>query len=293
MMMTRQKIFTITLAVLALTALVILVSGISTLDLNNGPLYLLPASEQAVQAPLPPRVDQIPANYLTLLGLVFLVLFPFSIIYLLISPSARRRFLIQLAQVSLLVLFLFFLSKSFGKLFPKLGFGLSGNLKDDLAANGFDVRFLEPFQPQNPAWLTELLSLALAAGFVLFLVWLWIRLRQVEVRRPSPAEKLVHSAQTALRRIDAGQNLRDVVLRCYLEMTQAVAERRQLTRPEHVTPHEFIYSLEGIGLPAEQVRRLTALFETVRYGHKTPGAPERAEAVACLNAIVEWLRGES
>ena len=290
--MRRQKIFTISMAVLALTGLVILASGISTLDLNNAPLYLLPASEQATQVPLPPGVDQIPTNYLTLLALVFLVLFPFSIIYLLISPSARRRFLIQLAQVSMLVLFLFFLSKSVGKLFPKLGLSLSGNLKDDLAANGFDVRFIEPFKPQNPAWLTELLSLALAAGFVLLLVWLWSRLRQMEVRRSSPAEELVHSAQAALRRIDAGQNLRDVVLRCYLEMTQAVAERRQLTRPENVTPHEFIYSLEGIGLPAEQVRRLTALFETVRYGHRTPGAPERAEAVACLNAIVERLGGE-
>jgi hypothetical protein len=291
-MMTRQKIFTIIMAVLALLGLVILASGISTLDLNNGPLYLLPPSEQATRAPLTPRVAQIPTNYLSLLALVFLVLLPISIIYLLTSPSARRRFLTQLVQVSLFVLFLYFLSKSIGKLFPKLGIGLSGNLKDDLAARGFDVRFLEPFKPQNPAWLTQLLSLVLAAGFVIFLVWLWIRLRQVEVRHPSPAEKVVRSAQTALRRIDAGQNLRDVVLRCYLEMTQAVAEKRHLTRPEYVTPHEFIYNLEGIGLPAEQVRRLTALFETVRYGHKTPGAPERAEAVACLNAIVERLGGE-
>jgi hypothetical protein len=166
-------------------------------------------------------------------------------------------------------------------------------LKDGLAANGFDVRFLEPFKPRNPAWLTTLLSVVLAAGFVIFLVWLWPRLRQVEGRHLSPAEKVARSAQTALRRIDAGQNLRDVVLRCYLEMTQAVAEKRHLTRPEHVTPHEFIYSLEGIGLPTEQVRRLTALFESVRYGHKTPGAQERAEAVACLNEIVDRLGGEA
>jgi hypothetical protein len=293
MMMSRQKIFTIIMAALALIGLVILASGISTLDLNNGPLYLLPASEQAIRETLPARAVQIPTTYLSLLALVFLVLFPISIIYLLISPSARRRFLTQLIQVSLIVLFLFFLSKNFGKLFPKLGNLLSGNLKDDLAANGFDVRFLEPFKPRNPAWLTVLLSVALAAGFVIFLVWLWPRLRQVEDRHLSPAEKVARSAQTALRRIDAGQNLRDVVLRCYLEMTQAVAEKRHLTRPEHVTPHEFVYSLEGIGLPTEQVRGLTALFESVRYGHKIPGAQERAEAVACLNAIVERLGGES
>ena len=291
-MISRQKVFTIIMAFLVLTSLVILASGISTINLNNEALYLLPDSEQATQEVVATRAVQIPTEYLTLLTLIFLVVFPISIIYLLISPSARRRFLTQFVQITMIVLFLYFLSKNIGKLFPSLGASLSGNLRDNLAANGFDVRFLEPFKPKNPAWLTVLLSVALAAGFLTFLLWLWIKLRQVEIVHASPAEKLARSAQTALRRIDAGQNLRDVVLRCYHEMTQVVAEKRNLTRPEHMTPHEFVYSLEGVGLPAEQVHRLTDLFETVRYGHKTPGAPERAEAVACLNAIVEKLGGE-
>lgn len=209
-----------------------------------------------------------------------------------ISPAARRRFIIQLIQVSLIVVFLYFLSKNIGTWFPKLNFRLTGNLKDDLASSGFELRILEPFKPQSPAWLTELLSFALAAAFVFFLYWLWRRFRRSEDRHLTPAQKLVRSAQSALRQIDAGQNLRDVVLRCYHEMTRVVAERHHLIRPEHITPHEFVHSLERIGLPAEQVQRLTSLFEMVRYGHKIPGAPERAEAIACLNAVVERLGSE-
>jgi len=291
-MMSRQKLFILALAALALAGLVILASGIATLDLNSSPLYLLPEVEQATQVPLPDQNIQRTSNYLAILTLVFLIILPISLLYLLISPSARRRFLIQLIQVSTIVLFLYFLSKNIGKLFPKLDLRLSGNLNEDMGSGRFELRFLEPFTPHSPTWLTELLSFALAAGFVYFLFWLWRRWRQPEGRFLSPAERLVRSAQSALQQIDAGQNLRDVVLRCYHEMTQAVAEKRHLTRLEYITPHEFIRSLEGIDLPSEQVRRLTDLFESVRYGHKIPGAQERAEAVACLNAVVERLGSE-
>ena len=291
-MMSRQKLFILALAALALAGLVILASGIATLDLNSSPLYLLPEAEQATQAPLPVQNNQRTSNYLAILTLVFLIILPISLLYLLISPSARRRFLIQLIQVSTIVLFLYFLSKNIGKLFPNLDLRLSGNLNEDMGSGRFELRFLEPFTPHSPTWLTELLSFALAAGFVYFLFWLWRRWRQPEGRFLSPAERLVRSAQSALQQIDAGQNLRDVVLRCYHEMTQAVAEKRHLTRLEYITPHEFIRSLEGIDLPSEQVRRLTDLFESVRYGHKIPGAQERAEAVACLNAVVERLGSE-
>ena len=291
--MSRQKLFILILAALALMGLVILASGVTTLDLNNNQLYLLPESEQSTRVPLSEQATQNTSNYIAIVSLVFLIILPISLLYLMISPAARRRFLIQLIQAALIVLFLYFLSKNIGRLFPNLNIRLSGNLREDLAAGGFEIRFLEPFKPQSPRWLTELLSFGLAAGFVYFLFWLWQRFRRPEDRYLSPAERLVRSAQSALRKIDAGQNLREVVLRCYHDMTQAVADRRQLTRPEFVTPHEFIHSLEGIGLPVEQVQRLTDLFEMVRYGHKIPGAPERAEAVACLKAVVDCLGSES
>jgi hypothetical protein len=289
MMRYSQKRYTLLLAALSLVGLFILASGVDTLDLRGGPLYLLPESKQETREPLPAEITQRTSNYLSLLALVFLIVLPISLLYLLLSPDARRRFLIQVVQVSLIVFFVYFLYRNIGRIFTNLRNGFSGGLAEGLEAGGVELRFLEPFTPHNPAWLTQLLSFALAAGFVYFLFWLWKKRWQIDDRLSTPAEKLVRSAQSALRRIDAGQNLRDVVLRCYQEMTQAVAEKRHITRPEYATPHEFIRSLEAAGLPAEQVGRLTDLFEAVRYGHKIPGAQERAEAVACLKAVVERL----
>ena len=48
--------------------------------------------------------------------------------------------------------------------------------------------------------------------------------------------------------------------------------------------------LEEVGLPTEAVRRLTELFEQVRYGAKSLGQDEGAQALACLEAIVEFCR---
>jgi hypothetical protein len=292
-MRSRQKLITLILGVGAVLALAALAAGIATLDLNGGPRYILPEAEQSPQeAPLPVESQQT-ANYLGALTIVFLILLPLGLVYLLVSPSARRRFLIQLVQVSVIVLFIYLLYQNIGRVFPSLQARLSGEGAEDLGLGNIELRFLEPFKPQSPAWLTELFSFALAASFVYFLFWLWQRLRRPDERSAPPADQLVRSAQAALRQIDAGQNLRDVVLRCYHEMTQAAAQKKHLTRPEYVTPHEFSLSLEKAGLPAEQVQRLTALFEAVRYGHKTPGVKERSEAVACLQAVVERLGGEA
>jgi hypothetical protein len=107
-----------------------------------------------------------------------------------------------------------------------------------------ELRFLEPFAPKSPVWLAEVLSFGLAIAFVYFLYRLWRRYRGLEDRRLTPTQRLVRSAQSALRQIDAGQSLRDVVLRCYHEMTRIVAEKHHLIRPEHITPHEFVRSLE-------------------------------------------------
>ena len=53
-----------------------------------------------------------------------------------------------------------------------------------------------------------------------------------------------------------------------------------------MTPREFEQYLAKSGLRTEDIQRLTRLFESVRYGDKSPGKREEKEAVDCLNAIV-------
>ena len=46
--------------------------------------------------------------------------------------------------------------------------------------------------------------------------------------------------------------------------------------------------LERAGLPGDAVRRLTRLFETVRYGDKRSAPKDVSEAVNCLNTILHY-----
>ena len=70
-------------------------------------------------------------------------------------------------------------------------------------------------------------------------------------------------------------------------MSQVLSERRAIRREQDMTPREFEQRLVAAGVRDEHVRRLTQLFERIRYGGKDPGKQEEAEAVACLTAIVE------
>ncbi len=55
-----------------------------------------------------------------------------------------------------------------------------------------------------------------------------------------------------------------------------------------MTPAEFATRLENSGLPSDAVRRLTRLFEGVRYGLQKTGPTEINEAVACLTTILQY-----
>ena len=54
-----------------------------------------------------------------------------------------------------------------------------------------------------------------------------------------------------------------------------------------MTPREFEQYLANSGLADAHIRRLTRLFESVRYGAGPPSNAEEREAMACLNAIAQ------
>jgi hypothetical protein len=57
-----------------------------------------------------------------------------------------------------------------------------------------------------------------------------------------------------------------------------------------MTPREFEMRLEEAGIPTTQVRRLTRLFEEVRYGDKRLGEQEERQAIVSLTSIVRFCR---
>jgi hypothetical protein len=134
-----------------------------------------------------------------------------------------------------------------------------------------------------PQWLVLTVSLALG---LLVVGAIWLIVYRARKRPASELAQIAREAQTALAGLESGEDMRNAVLRCYAEMSRVLSQRRGVQRDKTVTPREFEVRLATAGLRDDHIRRLTRLFEMVRYGPRDPGEREEREAVACLQAIV-------
>ncbi|MBN1148037.1 MAG: DUF4129 domain-containing protein [Anaerolineales bacterium] len=139
-----------------------------------------------------------------------------------------------------------------------------------------------------PAYVPE--WFAFLASFLLVSLLVGILWRAWQRRRKPPKDALelfIQEARSAHQALQAGEDFRDVILRCYYEMAQALERQRGVRRKQSMTAREFQSSLIELGLPGEPVDRLTRLFEAVRYGAKQPDKQTERQAMDCLEAIIQ------
>jgi type II secretory pathway pseudopilin PulG len=136
-------------------------------------------------------------------------------------------------------------------------------------------------------WIASVLVALVVVGFLALVVWLVWRSRR---QQDSTLERIAQEVQFALDELQAGGDLRNVVIRCYSEMVQALREQRGILRNVYLTPREFEDTLHGLGFPPEPVHQLTHLFEAVRYGHKPITRREELVAKDSLTAILDACR---
>ena len=148
----------------------------------------------------------------------------------------------------------------------------------------------DPGTPRVTPALVWLVSLGLAGLVLVVGVILVLFLRFSRSRTPSQLELIAASAAAALQDLEQGEDVHSAIMRCYLAMLSAASERG-LDRPGYLTPTEFIQRLVQVGLPAGAVERLTRLFEAVRYSSQPPTLVMEAEAVECLQLVVQAARG--
>jgi hypothetical protein len=284
--MTGRRRWAVLLPVfVAVMALILLSASIGRLELSQG--QVLPRWEDAetvfetpAELPFAPFLGYlyVAVYYLTL------VLLPLSILYVIVSPDARKWVLRSLGLLLWLVALVVLIRAN-----PRLFEELSGKTGKPPPVFDYSLREVQ-FSGSLPAWAvwgaTILLALLLASGLVAAAWYVWRRTHPPE----SPLERLAREAEQALGALQAGADLRDTVQRCYVEMSRVVREAKGLARGEAMTPREFERSLGEAGLPQDRVRQLTRLFEDVRYGAKAAGVREEQQAVDCLGAIVEACR---
>jgi hypothetical protein len=276
---------------LAILALVLLASGLRDVNFAEPRQFSRAESENISfsVAALVEGLASIPRwkQVLFWVGVYLLVLILTSIL----SPELRKRLLWATARLAILSLAILYLVQN------RERFGLMNLEPLDLGGLQITPQNLDlappVFSPPSiPPALTYLISVAV---ILLTIGLFWLFGRGFSARRMRPAkdlslEDIAAAARASLRDLSTGRDWEDSILRCYESMTEVVARKRGFHRDPHLTPSEFAAHLEQSGLPAEAVRRLTRLFESVRYGAHTSGERESAEAADCLREVLRYCR---
>ena len=287
----KARLWPLLLLSIGIAATVLLSVGLSGLTLLPGKPYFLGgrlwlgANESELSLPSETLVKVIRIFFI-----ILLLLLPVSIVYLIISPTARRQLRRDLTIFGSVLLLFWLIRTRLGALNSE-----SGAQPDaaPLVPETIPSLLIAEFVAAPPQWLIWLTSFGLAALLVLALAGIVWRVRFYRQPSPSSLMQIAQQAQEALDALQAGGNCRDTVMRCYFEMNHVLHERRGIRLPEAMTPREFEIQLEKAGLPGEHIQQLTRLFESVRYGAKVSGEREEQQAIACLSAIVEACKSSS
>lgn len=287
-------------AMLAMVALVLLAGGLGQLDLTseNRPFtfrallaWMWRQYMGSIQelGPRPPASSDLLILLVRIAFAVALLLLPVSIVFFLVSPEFRKKALRELLRIMVLMLTIFALSRS-----PLVDDMEVSEPEMEAPAADIDFRALLEtdfaYEEEPSRWIIYIVSLLVALIIAFVLIRLGWRFMRDRGDASESMQRLAREAQIAVDALQANEDIRDVVTRCYAEMSRVVREERGLKRGTGVTAREFERYLGQRGLPLAPVRTLTRLFESVRYGDKLPGEVVRQQAIESLRAIAEACR---
>ena len=130
------------------------------------------------------------------------------------------------------------------------------------------------------------MGIGLLATGILIGVWLFTSSRN----RATTIDIVGLEAEEAWQKLKTGLDLKDVVIKCYRQMSLALAKEQGLEREDFMTTREFENLLEAAGVPHDPIHQLTQLFEAVRYGNWQPNPIDEQKAIHCLEAIMLYSR---
>ena len=279
----NRKFWILVAAAIAIVALFLLSSSLSTVEFLPGKpfpwgLFMANPSEPLAY---PPMGDG--TLLITIVRIAILILLPITILYMIFTKEGRRRAVRILLQLLLFMLLMSFVIER--------QTDLTGTSQEVMTGMSplEEAQFEPPpeFEPGDMRDLTTALSIGVAVVLtVIILTTLYLLWRRRRLEQDDTLTELAREAQEALDEIQTGGSLRNAVIRCYVEMSRVISEKRNIERGITVTSHEFEENLVKAGLPKMPVQELTRLFEEARYGDHDPGPGEEQRAVACLSSIV-------
>jgi hypothetical protein len=280
-----RKILVVILGGISLLVLIYLIASLGGLILQPAKPFAYIENSKDISIALHP-------NWNGLIYIFYIVAALLVVLIFLLPPDQRKRLLIGLARLAIIGLVIYFL-------FSQLGSGGTPGPRSEPTDQYYRIKtpgptvtpapgvtpavYIPPGIPPWTSYLAGLLILGIIAGG-----WGWMAWRGS--KKKAPYQSLAEIARSALSEIDEGKDWGDAILNAYHRMNGAVAHWRGIHRQAGMTPAEFADFLTSAQLPGEAVRRLTSLFERVRYGSKSSTKADIKEAVECLTAIMNYCQ---
>lgn len=287
----ENKRLVIVISVLTLGVLMLLSRGLHDIPFREGQSFAQGSSRlRAVPIQIVNTIIEIPL--LAQVSLWAIVLSMFALIGLLMTPEWRKRLIRIVIRVGVTYWALYIVFMRYREMLAEMGMDANtsnGGGPASASTGGAVPAFASP---QTLTVATYIVSFGVAL-LIIFLLWkayaLWNEFKSPAVE---PLKKIAQIARSSIDDLSAGRESTDVIMNCYYRMSDVVSDKKNLERSASMTPGEFAARLEGAGLPADAVHRLTRLFEGVRYGARRSGPGDVREAVVSLTVILNHC-GES
>jgi hypothetical protein len=282
-----HRSFALIAGIASIVLLVLLAGGISSLEFEQGTPFSFTSDNETGGVGIPDTPDLSWGAILSVVTLFILTV----LVIVLATPKQRRILLVILLVVALILLgVMWWISRSRPAdepFHPSVTLVHTQQVISEPTIPSATIPEGELFIPPkvNP-WISIGITFLILSG-VSALIWLRVRKRW---NKSQGIGSLAGIAEQAVNDLQSGKDYGDAVINCYAGMMDVVRRQRGIRRGGNLTPDEFIAVLERARLPSIPVRRLTAIFERVRYGGKKAGREEIDEAVSCLSAIASSIR---
>ena len=137
-----------------------------------------------------------------------------------------------------------------------------------------------------PLPLLWLVGIGLAVISVITSIWLF----GSPTNRDKTIDLVGLEAERAWQALQTGVDLKDVIIKCYRQMSLRLADEQGIERKDFMTTREFETLLEATGIPHDPIHQLTQLFEAVRYGNWQPNPFDEQKAIHCLEEIILYTQ---
>ncbi|MBT3314027.1 MAG: DUF4129 domain-containing protein [Anaerolineae bacterium] len=281
----RRKVVLL-FSVIAVLMLVWLAAGLSDLSLAPGYSMQIWGNESNSVAQtsfdfIKEDIAETPIWQQVVLSILFVVIF--GVFMALLPADVRKRIIKSMLSIALIIFIMLYYFDNYKMLTSPLPLEFSTEMG---AAEA-----IEEFSVSSPVYESKPISPALVyfISTVVVLVFALIAWRLLKpwlyLRNKKPLDNFGNIARASLDDLSEGQEWEDVIINAYMQMSEIARDRRGVLRQQAMTPSEFMSRLEFAGLPPDPIRRLTRLFEKVRYSGKRAAENEIDEARACLKAI--------